>query len=1071
MPAAEGLEAPDDWDRPTLEESEEALGRWQAHMGADASSKDLESCHLDEACSASLDWFLWTESLPMGGLADALTAQIETPEPFGLPLPPQLPDYQAMTEQGQREAWRAWYLVSLMDQESSHSWSQNPYGPFTAAAMDSGSTGSNESHGSDPAEGPGAARELSGLWRLEGHGYPIEVIPGDQEGATFLLTSRGLLHFPAPHEHPDWMVRPAASVHQARPVLDSAGDVEKVVIGTMPSLVSEDPSILVVDSSGNKTWSGLAGGERLYYWELTDVDGDGEVDIIGFDMLGRHVAVKLDGSVIYQQTIEAPPSPGTVSVPMVPVYLQLYYARRGFSLFGDFDGDDTLDILVPGSYRVWYSAVLLGDYYDIPLLQAYSGRDLELLWTYADPPSWFNMMSPLGTGDVDGDGLDDVMVSSWTLLYVPAAPVGLSSSGTLVISGEDGSVLVRDKNYCTLACIETAETYYAPLALVDLNGDGTHQMLTGEEEYDSDWNPVSIDLVLRGPGEVPGGPSQQLARHGVPLPDEGEFLGGESALRHAPDGSDTIWVHLYSLIEGEEGRSVHSLHHLLDGSGLASSEGGAGFGLVDQDPGTGQFYGWILESDRWVPLDGEFSVQGEGMRLVVSVSPTMFHDQSGDGVPDALIPMSVGARWINGKTGAHLGEMPTRLGNYRVDSAFQDGEPVILEYDPFDEGYALYGLDGDLHWSIDAEDVTAYALADFTGDGRLDLLMRESDDFQVTDDGLYQWIPGDYYLLAMPDEEKIWEWSRDGGGSLYVEDFLTQREGLEIVVSRSGDSYDDLDLSLFVVGEEEPRWRYEQSGMRLRSAGSGIIVVAEPAYEHDDADRLEFLDAGSGQVLHKMTLEEPPDDDLYRSWTSMNLIDLTGNGTVELVYLYRDTDYSGDDPVYRQTARIVDPHGGATLAEFRLSDPQRFEVMEFGYWVSYNRLGAAMGDWDGDGRVDLGFIEHDRPVVRSSGDGEILAVGPEGWIAGAWDLTGDGRKEIALQQPARLRLLTYDAGSGLLDEEGAGKLENPADVHHEEPGARGAFGDDKGLPAPAFGFVLLFVGGVLVLRRRLVQRA
>ncbi len=1073
-PVSEDVAPPEDWQGSAGDVDDRELARLQALMGAEVSEQSLSSCLQQDACSARLDWLLWTESMPVDALADALKAQIETPEPFGLPLPTQLPDHAGISEEDQREAWRAWYLVSLMDQASSHSLSQNPYGPFTASAMSEGSQGaqgSNESGGFDPAEGPGAARDLPGLWRLEGHGYPIEVMSGDTEGATFLVTSRGLMHFPAADDPPDWMVRPSSGVFQARPVFDSGGDVEKIVIGTMPSMTSQDPSILVVDSNGNRTWSGRSGVERLYYWELTDVDGDGEMEIIGLDGMGRHVALKLDGSVIYQETIEAPPSPGLVSPPLVPVYLQLYYLRQGFTLFGDFDGDDTLDILVPGSYRVWFSTLLLGDYYDVPLLQAYSGRDLELLWTYADPPSWFDMMFPVATGDLDGDGSDDVMVSTMTYLYVAAAP-GLTRSGTIVISGNDATVLVRDEDYCAMTCVQIAESDYQPMALIDLDGDGTHEMLTVEETYDSDWNPASVDLVLRGPGEVDGVPSQQTGRHGIPLPDEGEFLGGEIALRHAPDGSDALWIHLYSLVEEEESRSIGSLHHLLDGSGLTSSEGGDGFGMVDQDPRTGQFYGWILESDRWVPLDNEFSAQGEGMRLVVSVSPMMFHDRSGDGVPDVLIPMSLGARWVSGMSGAHLEEMPTRLGNYPVATGTQDDKPVILEYDPFEEEYALYSLDGERHWGVDGDDVSVSSLADFTEDGRLDLLMRERDEFQISGDGFYQWIPGDYYLLTMPDEEKIWELSRDSGDSVVVSDFLSDRDGVEIVVSRSGESYYDLDLSLMVVGEEDPRWQYEKSGMRMRSAGSGIIVIAEPTSEHDDADRIEFLDARTGKILSKMVLQEPDEDDLYRSWTSMDLIDLTGNGTAELVYLYRDTDYNDDEPVYRQTARIVDPHGGATLAEFRLSDPQRIQIMDYWYSVSYNYLSAEMGDWDRDGLVDLGFIEQGRPVVRSSGGGEILAVGPKGGIGAAWDLNDDGRKEIALLQPARLRLLTYVPGSGLLDDDDDGTelLENPADVHHEEPGARGAFDDNRGLPAPAFGFVLLLVGAVLVLRRRGVGR-
>jgi hypothetical protein len=138
---------------------------------------------------------------------------------------------------------------------------------------------------------------------------------------------------------------------------------------------------------------------------------------------------------------------------------------------GDLDGDGLRDVVVAEGDSV----------------RAYSRGDGSLLWTFPGSAGgsigWrFGVL-----GDVDGDGVDDVATGE------PSAdPSGITSAGRVVVlSGATGALL---KEHAGTAAQQAFGRSMA--AFSDLDGDGRRDILVGDSDHEVDGQTVGRILVL-----------------------------------------------------------------------------------------------------------------------------------------------------------------------------------------------------------------------------------------------------------------------------------------------------------------------------------------------------------------------------------------------------------------------------------------------------------------------------------------------------------------------------------------------------------------------------------------------
>lgn len=1017
----------------------------------------------------------FTVTQPLEAVAVEAHALVERLGGSRMPGPDQIPAMERLPEDVRREAWRAWVITSWQSIERGDTpgmfertlADQQPIPGFPETSSDDGTIG------------------LRSLWRLEGHGYPRQVLPADENGGHFLITSQAALRFESPGSDPAWMVKPDGYIG-ATDVTDANGDgVNDLVLSIMNFNIyvqllfpeyygaPEDtgPSVIVMDGATGKTlFQGFENTEYLRGWTLTDVDGDGATDLLGYTYAGQLVAAKLDGTRLYTETPTSSLDAGEGTYPSV----WLFYSQGAFG-YGDVDGDGTKDLVMTNQVATYLLIPVMFMTAYTPTVSAFSGADGSLLWeapVKTPSASTFSFSYLLAIADLDGDGTDDPLVYYFDYTFEGAlvAGVRILETGYVALRGTDGAPLIRDA--------EAGASTFAPVVpplggstppipweldvVVDLDGDGANELVTFEFDEEQE---MPTFLVGRVPGDVAGGPSVEDFRVPLDLPqyDDGD---GYGTLRDI-DG-DGVAEYVVAMVgirlnDNDEIEAIESKLIVLDATKMTVIDLPRLTAFYEFDELNGQAYGWTIEDDRFVPLDAEGAPTDDGLRLVVSPYPVAAFDHSRDGVPDILLRKTMGLTWVDGRNGGLLEDVPRPAGRFIRSLVVDDDRILLLEYAWSSGNYHLTELTADRPiWTLDAEELEDGYLrmaSDVTGDGRPEAIVNT-------------WGSGDgdpmTKVVEVDKGETVWEIIRNNRFANFY-DLVPSRPGSEIVVQSykgyvcgfndagfftcEADPDGENSVGLHVPEKQEPLWKFvaedDDESVFLSAFNDGVAALGVYASENRS---VRVIGAANGTELYRTAL---PED--VRSW-SIGLEPIDADASADLVFVY-EVGEPGEPQ--ESTLRVTDWRTGDVVAEHPLAKDHTGDLGGI-YLRGY------VDDWDGDRWTDILVQEFDRPVIYSSQDGTRLAAAAKGtYVALIEDFNRDGVSEIGvMDDTSRLRLFTYDRGvNETIDDSDIRVLADPLKPQ-TDPGAEDFFEEPK-TPGPGALLALVaLLGAAAAVRRR-----
>ncbi len=197
---------------------------------------------------------------------------------------------------------------------------------------------------------------------------------------------------------------------------------------------------------GKASWSRWYGAGWVMSIVAHDMDGDGAVDIVASDRKGPR------SGVLWFQNM-----PGSAAWPVVRVGLEGEHEAM-FLDVADLDGDGVTDIVV---------AVRGGPF---QFFRGLSARGRNFRPHSVDIPAGFGTGKGVAVGDIDGDGIQDLVFSCEN------ADGGLSGVGVLRHAGDPTA-----PNWTVTDVGGPEGAKFDRVELVDLDGDGDLDILTCEE--------------------------------------------------------------------------------------------------------------------------------------------------------------------------------------------------------------------------------------------------------------------------------------------------------------------------------------------------------------------------------------------------------------------------------------------------------------------------------------------------------------------------------------------------------------------------------------------------------------
>ncbi len=250
------------------------------------------------------------------------------------------------------------------------------------------------------------------------------------------------------------------------------------------SLADADATMLGGDANDRLGWGvGPAG----------DVDGDGLADM----MIGAPTADGLDLSTGYIALVYGSTSVSATLTPDVMIYGAAYsdWLGKTMTSAGDVNGDGYADLLL-GAQDADPVVALDGQCYLFlgPLTTDVSASAADLIM---DGEGWADKagVDVAGAGDVDGDGLDDLLIGATgdDDAYADSGAAYLvlgTSRGSMSLAGADAKITGVASNDGVGRAVDGAG---------DVNGDGYGDILLGAYGYDSFASDAGAAFVVLGP--------------------------------------------------------------------------------------------------------------------------------------------------------------------------------------------------------------------------------------------------------------------------------------------------------------------------------------------------------------------------------------------------------------------------------------------------------------------------------------------------------------------------------------------------------------------------------------------
>lgn len=413
--------------------------------------------------------FAWTEELSVPALEDEARRVAEALDIRHVPTPDSFDRYATSGDDDRRIAWRAYLLRVMADHVSGED--DTALGDQDVAQV--ADDGAPSPHG------------LRGLWSLELHGRPRQLLSAGEGAGVFLVTQYGVIRFTEPGAPPVWMTKPG-SVHSAEAVdVDGDGGLDLVLHVSAYRFGGDAPSVVVVDGdTGAVLFSGFAGDERFIRLAVSDVDGDGTPDVLGWTEGGLFRAARLDGTVIHESVL---PEGETQMQNALLFWVLIFQLPSLVSGFGDVDGDGAIDMVVSGWSRVRAILYVVQVSVGTDDVRVYSGRDGSEIWSASVPNlALFSVLFPYIAGDMDVDGREEVVFYHFSIGFTGFLVYAITvESGVIGLSGADGRLLFDDRRqYAFVILLLVARTVsikegagYEPIGIADLDGDGTAELV------------------------------------------------------------------------------------------------------------------------------------------------------------------------------------------------------------------------------------------------------------------------------------------------------------------------------------------------------------------------------------------------------------------------------------------------------------------------------------------------------------------------------------------------------------------------------------------------------------------